>query len=68
MCSKRALEKSSALVYNLLRKVIGYDSDLPSVYLLKRNSIKLWTVWDAISFYCYDCLCMTEPQKQLAIK
>ena len=31
MSSKRALEKSSALVYNLLRKVIGYDSDLPSV-------------------------------------
>ena len=28
---KRVLEKSSTLVYNLLRKVIGCDSDLPSV-------------------------------------
>ena len=67
MYQKRALEKSSALVYNLLRKVIGYDSDLPSVYLLKRNSIKLWTVWDAISFYCYDCLCMIEDSKLQSI-
>ncbi len=28
---KRALEKSNALVYNLIRKVIGCESDLPSV-------------------------------------
>lgn len=28
---KRVLEKSSTLVYNLLRKWIGYDSDLSSV-------------------------------------
>lgn len=28
---ERALEIISALVYNLLRKVIGCDSDLPSV-------------------------------------
>ena len=28
---KRALEKTNALVYNLIRKVIGCNSDLPSV-------------------------------------
>lgn len=28
---KRALDNSSALMYNLLRKVIGCISDLPSV-------------------------------------
>lgn len=28
---KRALEKSNALVYNLTKKVIGCESDLPSV-------------------------------------
>lgn len=28
---KRAFAKTSAQVYNQIRKVIGYDSDLPSV-------------------------------------
>lgn len=31
MVLKRALEKTNALVYNLIRKVIGCNSDLPSV-------------------------------------
>ena len=36
---KRVLVFSSTLVYNLLRKWIGYDSDLPSVLKCYKNSI-----------------------------
>ena len=36
---KKVLEKTSTLIYNLLRKVIGRDADLPSVILNYRNSI-----------------------------
>ena len=53
-------------MYNLLRKGIGYDSDLPSVEKTNKNSILNFArVGDAISFCRYDYLCKTEPQKQL---
>ena len=68
MAEKRALEKSNALVYNLLRKVIGYDSDLPSVLKCYKNSIHTLGGRDAISFYYNDYLCKIEPQKLQAIE
>ena len=39
---KRALDFSSTLMYNLLRKVIGCESDLPSVMLLEIASNFRW--------------------------
>ncbi len=65
---KRTLDFSNALVYNLFRKRIGYDSDLPSVLKCYKNSIHTLGGRDAISFYYYDRLCKTEPQKLLTLK
>lgn len=49
-------------MYNLLRKVIGCESDLPSVSTME-IAFAL-DEWDAISFCCYGYLCKIEPQKQ----
>lgn len=46
---KRALEKSSALLYNISRSIRKKNFRLPSVLIMEIAS-KLWTVWDAISF------------------
>ena len=48
-------------MYNLLRKWIGRDADLPSVSTIE---IAFALVEDAISFCYYGYLCKIEPQKQ----
>ena len=53
-------------MYNLIRKVIGCNSDLPSVKTIFEIASTL-DEWDAISFY-YDRLCKTEPRKLLTLK